>query len=137
MRQIILIIALALAGCQTAAAPTESVKPTAGTAALTITRSTDILYVGAPASVTVNGESVANLSVGETYSGALRPGTVTIAVSAWSAPGEFKMKFRADPGKSYRLHISPRGESYAASVVGGLPGMAIEGGGPFKIVAAN
>lgn len=137
VRPSLILLLLALGGCQTTSPQIPAVAPPAGMATITITRSSDLMYFGAPAQIDVNGESVGSLAVGGNYSGSLRPGPVIIATSAWSAPGRYSVRFEAEPGKTYRFLISPRGEQMAAGLGGGLIGQVIEGGGPFKIAPVN
>lgn len=104
---------------------------------VTITRTTDFLYLAAPAAVEINGTKVASLGRGESYNGPLVPGATTITVSTWSTPGSSKITFNAVPGKTYRMVVGPRGENFAANMLGGLIGAAIEGGGAFGIGPAK
>ncbi|WP_257166001.1 hypothetical protein [Bradyrhizobium sp. SRS-191] len=108
-----------------------------GDATVEITRTTDFLYLGVNATVEINGAKVASLGRGESYSGPLPPGDTTIVVSAWSSPGSSNIHFDAEPGKAYRMVVGPRGNNFGASMVGGLIGAAIEGGGAFEIVPAK
>ncbi|WP_456716595.1 hypothetical protein [Bradyrhizobium sp. USDA 4353] len=105
-----------------------------GDATVEITRTTDLLYLGVKATVEINGAEVASLGRGESYSAPLAPGATTITVSAWSSPGSSNIRFDAEPGKAYRMVVGPRGNNFGASLVGGLVGAAIEGGGAFEIV---
>jgi len=103
------------------------------------------MYLAAAASVDVNGERVANLGRGQSYTGAVVSGPAIVTVSAWSAPGQSSYRFTVEPGKSYRLLVTPRGEPLAAGVAGaavagpfaGLATEAAEGGGPFQVAPAN
>jgi hypothetical protein len=136
-RFLALISVLVLTGCQTTAdsATPIGAAPAAGMAAITITRSNDLMYVGAPASISVNGEKVADLGVGQSYSGSVRPGSVIVSASAWSAPGQSSTRFQAEAGKTYRLQVMPRAVHTTSGAIGGLAGQAVEGGGPFQVVA--
>lgn len=93
--------------------------------------------MAAPASVDMNGARIADLGVGQSYSGPIQPGMATLTVSAWSSPGQSSFRFNAEPGKSYRFVVGPRGESMAAGMAGGLIGQGMEGGGPFQIAPAS
>lgn len=108
-----------------------------GQATISITRSSDLLYVAAPASVELNGTKVASLGRAETYTGRIAPGPVVVTVSTWSSPGASIHRFTAKPGKTYRFTVSPRGANMAAGMVGGLLGQAIEGRGAFEIAPAH
>jgi hypothetical protein len=92
------------------------------------------MYFGAAATVTLNGAQIANLSVGQSYSGVIAPGETTIRVSAWSAPGSSSYRFIAEAGKTYAFFVDPRGEPMVAGMTAGVWGQTIEGGGPFSIV---
>jgi len=96
---------------------------------LTISRSSDLMYVGAPASIDVNGTRVADLGVGQSQAVPIKPGPVVVMASAWSAAGNSTYRFNAESGKSYRVVVTPRVEN---TIFG-----AIEGGGPFKVAPAN
>ncbi|SMX60094.1 Conserved exported protein of unknown function [Bradyrhizobium sp. ORS 285] len=108
-----------------------------GPATVEITRTTDLLFMGVNATVEINGAKMASLGRGESYSGQLTSGETTITVSAWSSPGSSNIRFNAEPGKTYRMLVGPRGNHFGAAMVGGLLGAAIEGGGAFEIVPAK
>jgi hypothetical protein len=126
-----------LAGCVTGGA-LQSSRPTApGEATLSITRSDDLMYSGAPVTVELNGAKIASIGRGETYTGGIAPGPAVVSVSAWSSPGASHQRFTAVPGKTYRFMVTPRGENFTASLVGGVVGAAVEGGGAFDIKPVN
>jgi hypothetical protein len=64
----------------------------------------------------------------------VRPGPTVLTVTCWCGPGRYSVKFNAEPGKSYRFLVSPRGEQFAAEmvgtaaggVIGGMAGVAID-----------
>lgn len=91
------------------------------------------MYFGAPVTVELNGAKIASISKGETYTGGIAPGPAVVAVSAWSSPGASTYRFHAEPGKTYRFTVTPRGANFAVGMAGGLVGQAIEGGGAFDI----
>ena len=105
-----------------------------GSATVAITRSTDLLFLAAPAAIEINGTKVASLGRGESFNGPIAPGPTEIKVSTWSTPGSSSYRFTAVPGKTYKMVVVPRTKNYAANVVGGLVGAAIEGGGAFEFV---
>jgi hypothetical protein len=107
--------------------------PPAGKTAVSITRSNDMLYFGSSASVEINGRKVASLGRGETYAGDIAPGPTVVNVSSWSSPGVSSYSFNAQRGKTYRLTVKPHGSNFAAAMVGGLVGQAVEGHGQFEI----
>ncbi|MGJ4971561.1 hypothetical protein ACQR1N_27310 [Bradyrhizobium sp. HKCCYLRH1073] len=125
---------VALAGLFGVEAGTAARAAPKGRATVAITRTTDFLYLAAPAAIEINGAKVASLGRGESYSGSIAPGATTITVSTWSSPGSSNIRFTAVPGKAYRMVVGPRGQNFAASMMGGLIGAAIEGGGAFEIV---
>ena len=135
-RSILLLQLAVLVGCVTDGATPSAHAIAPGQATISITRSNDLLYVAAPASVELNGAKVASLGRGETYSGGVGPGPAVITVSTWSTPGSTSYRFNVEPGKTYRFTVSPRGANFAAGMVGGLVGAAIEGGGAFQVAPA-
>ncbi|MGA7807273.1 hypothetical protein, partial [Bradyrhizobium sp.] len=109
-------------------------------ATISIARSNDLLYLAAPASVELNGAKIASIGKGETFTGGIAPGPAVVTVSAWATPGSTSYSFVAEPGKTYRFTVAPRGANFAVGLAGGIIGMtgqAIEGGGPFQIAPAT
>jgi hypothetical protein len=135
----VLALLLAVAGCTTDSIAPSAVVSAPGQASLTITRSHDLVAVAAPASVDVNGAKFADLALGQSYSGTIRPGPTVLTVTCWCGPGRYNVKFNAEPGRSYSFLVSPRGEQVAAGMVGGMIGVAMdtaangEQSGTFKI----
>ncbi len=119
-------------GCQFSVAHAAS----KGRTTVAITRTNDFLYLAAPAAIEINGTKVASLGRGESFNGQIAPGPTVVTVSTWSSPGSSSYRFNAVAGKTYRMIVGPRGTNYAAVVVGGLVGAAIEGGGAFEVVPA-
>ena len=136
-RSTVVFLFALLAGCVTDGAAPLATPVAPGQASITITRSSDLLFVAAPAYVELNGSRIASLGRGETYSGGVPPGSATLTVSTWSTPGATSYQFNIEPGKSYRFTVSPRGENFGASMAAGLVGQAIEGGGAFKVAPAS
>jgi hypothetical protein len=148
-RSMLLVMLLGLSGCITDqfGSPPAAAGPGQGT--ITITRSDDVTYRAAAASVELNGKQIATLAAGRSYTEPLSPGPVVVKVSAWTAPlnmashrlpsGSTSYHFNVEPGKSYSFVISPRGEPIAHDAGAGAgPGEATEGsGGPFQIAAAQ
>lgn len=128
------VILLLLSGCATSetAAPVVAGPPPAGMASVTLTRVGAYGFAAAVA-IDMNGSRIADLAVNGSHQVAVAPGPVSFTASMWSAPGSYTLRFTAEPNKSYRLAVSPRGESIAAGIAGGIIGMAAEGNGPFKI----
>jgi hypothetical protein len=136
-RSILLLPLAVLAGCVTdGTAPlTRAVAP--GQAIISIARSNDLLYFAAPVSIELNGAKIASIEKGETYTGGVAPGPAVVSVSAWSSPGVSSYRFTAEPGKTYRFTVAPRGSNFAAGMALGVIGQAIEGGGPFQIIPTS
>jgi hypothetical protein len=147
IRSILLVAAAAAwAGASTAPAAAEAAAPAkatrapktapAGRTTLSITRSSDMLYLGMAASVEINGQKVASLERGETFTSDVAAGPLVLRVSNWSSPGATTFSLRALPGKTYRFTVSPHSGNFVASLAGGFVGAAIEGRGPFEIAPA-
>lgn len=107
-------------------------------ATIIIKRSDDILFLGVPARVKINGEEVADLWRSETYDGKFPPGKTVISVDAWSTPGEFVMDMDTTPNKTYRLTIYPRGDHYTVLTLFGPLGALVNANlqkntGPFAV----
>jgi hypothetical protein len=136
IRVVSVLLPLALAGCVTDSPPHNALAVAPGQASLTITRSSSMLFTAASATVELNGTKIASLSSGESYTGPVAPGPVVVTVSAWQSPGKSSYSFTVQPGKPYRLEVSPRDESLAVTLIGGVVGAAIEGGGMFKVTPA-
>jgi len=142
---------LACSGCitdQFAASPSAT---TQGEGTLTISRSDDLTYGSAAASVELNGKQIATLAMGRTYSGSVPAGPAILKVSAWTAPsgmaahrlpqGSMTYRFNIEAGKSYSFVISPRVEQQPAEAGGNNNANNAEategGGGAFVIAAAS
>jgi len=108
--------------------------PRHGTAKYVITRTKEVLYVGGAAVITVNGESAGLLWVGQTTTGTLPAGPTEITASSWLRDGKSSVKFTAQPGRTYRFTVAPRGEHFVVGMVAGVVGTLIEGNGAFSIV---
>jgi len=87
----------------------------------------------------INGQRVASLETGETYTNVFDAGNVVITTDNWTTPGKFTLALNAEAGTEYKLELLPRGESVMAGVFGGAIGMAAtasvgENSGSFKLV---
>ena len=142
---------LACGGCVTDQLGASS-DATPGQPSITISRSDDLTYRAAAASVEIDGKLVATLAAGRTYTETVPPGPAVLKVSAWSAPlglathrlpaGSTSYRFTVESGKSYSFVISPRGEPAVSDTAhnggGSSSGEAVEGtGGAFQIAAAQ
>jgi hypothetical protein len=72
--------------------------------------------------VKVNGQKVADIWAGSSSIVNIAPGANTITVEAWSYPGTWTVNLDAKPGQNYAAEISPRGDSYAPSLLGPVGG---------------
>jgi hypothetical protein len=125
---LLLIALLPLAGCsaESVTPAAVSVAPAPGASKITLTRSRDPVAVAATAAVDVNGARFAELALGQSYSGDVRPGPVILTVTCWCGPGRYSVKLNAEPGKNYSFLVSPRGAQVAAQVAGGMIGLAMD-----------
>jgi hypothetical protein len=137
-------IVIFCAGCasQTAQPIVSTVAP--GQAKITITRTDTGPYIG-PSSVQIdaNGSHLVELAPGQTFTGGVPAGTVTLVVWQSLDIGQYKIEFKAAPGKTYAFEVSPRIEHKVAGIVGGLSGLFVETvasgehAGGFKITPAQ
>lgn len=131
-----------LGGCVTDQTATANAAPVAippGRALLTISRVNN--YAGAlvPVRISANGAEFASLGLGESFTGAIKPGAMTLTTSMWSTPGSFTVHFNAEAGKRYAFELQPRtaGLAWAAAgIVGSVVDAAANGeqSGPYKLV---
>ena len=147
-RLILLLTLLACGGCVTDQFGPPNAAATTGQPSITITRSDDFGYRAAAASVEINGNEVAMLAAGRSYSGTVPPGHAVLKVSAWTAStsmgtnrlpsGSTSYRFNVQSGKSYSFVISPRSAPAANDVAHEGAGEATEdGGGAFQIAFAQ
>ena len=104
-----------------------------------ITRSSGLLYFALSARLEINGQRVASLKTGETYSGLFDAGKISIATDHWSSPGKFMIDLNGEPGAEYCFELSPRGDSFLPGALFGVVGLAVDASvnsnaGLFKIV---
>ena len=137
------LIAMCCAGCasQPAAPIVSAVAP--GEAKIVLTRSDEGSSLSPTVHIAVNGTPVVDLAVGQTYTGGVKPGAVTLtAAEAWDI-GQYTLRFDAVPGKTYKFLLSRRGAHMAAAVLGGLSGLVLETvvsgeqSGDYKITPVN
>ena len=131
-----------LAGCvtdqsATAAAPPPAIPP--GQAILTISRVNNYYGALVPIRVTANGAEFASLGLGESFTGGVKPGPVTLTTSMWSTPGSYTVHFNAQAGKRYAFELQPRTAGIAlasAGILGAVVDAAAnsEQSGPYKLV---
>jgi hypothetical protein len=138
----LLLASTLLAGCVTdQSAPVAStVAPVPrGQAGITVTRTGGYYALAVAADIDANGVKLARLDRGETFSGSVPPGPVTLSVSCWCGPGRYSVRFNAQAGQRYAFEVTPRDEQFVATFAGGLVGAAVdaavngESSGSFKI----
>ncbi len=110
-----------------------------GKVRLTITRSSAFLYLALSARVDVNGQRIANLGRGDTFSDVFDAGKLVITTDHWSSPGKFTVAINAEPGAEYKLELSPREASFLPGALFGIVGLAVDAAvennsGLFKLV---
>lgn len=133
-----MLLLVLLTGCATGGSVPSATRPIApGEATISITRSKEFVASLATATVELNGAKFASLGNGESFTGGIPPGPVVLSATTWDAIGATRYSFTAQRGKTYRFVVEPRGENIAAGVIGGVVGLAIEGGGPFSIKPVN
>ena len=144
-RGILVIAALALTlltGCVTDQVAPTAFSPQPGQAGIRITRTGGLYGAAVSADVDANGERIASLASGGSYSGGVRPGPLVLTVSCWSSPGHYTIRTNVEAGKVYDFQITPRGEQFGAGMAGSVVGLAAdtaingEKSGAFVIAAA-
>jgi len=120
------VVAVAGAGCAGQAPPPIVAAVTPGQARISLTRTDSGPSWAAAAQIEVNGAHVVELAPGQSYSGGVAPGPVTMTATANWDIGHYTVKFNAAAGKTYAFQVSPRGEHTAAGLLGGVAGMVIE-----------
>lgn len=125
----VVLAGVVLAGCGSTGASNLELATAdvpANKARLTITRTSDILYMGVPATIKVNGKKVASLALGASTIVDIAPGSNVISADAWSYPGTFSVKLEAKAGQRYALEVAPRGDSFLPGALLGPFGGAID-----------
>lgn len=130
-----------LGGCVTDQSATANAAATipSSQATLTITRVNNYMGALVPVNVTANGASFASLGLGESFTGGIKPGPVTLTTSMWSTPGSYTVHFNAEAGKRYAFELQSRTAGIALAS-GGILGSVVdaaangEQSGPYKLV---
>lgn len=123
-------LSLAMAGCaadnsvETAALAATPIP--AGKARVTISRESTLVYSGCPAAVSRGAEKVAEVGNGGRAVIDIPAGDTVLSVSCWSYPGDYKVSFKAEPGRNYDMQVAPREASVGTAVLLGSIGGAIE-----------
>jgi hypothetical protein len=97
-----------------------------GQARISITRANEGPSWSAAAQIDINGAHVVALAPGQSYSGGVPPGPVTMTATANMDIGKYVVKFNAVAGKTYAFEVSNRGAHTAAGLFGGVAGMVLE-----------
>jgi hypothetical protein len=124
---ILSVIAIGCAGCasQPAQPIISAVAP--GQAKIAITRTdTPACIVPCPVQVDANGNHLVELAPGQTFTGGVPGGAVTLVVRQSLDIGQYKVEFKAVSGKTYAFEVSPRTEHKVAAIVGGMTGLSVE-----------
>jgi hypothetical protein len=124
---ILSLIAIGCAGCasQPAAPIVAAIAP--GQTKITITRTdTPASIANCAVQIDVNGNHLTELAPGQSFTGGVPAGSITL--TAWQAldMGQYKLDFKAVPGKTYAFEVSPRIEHRVAAAVFGLSGLFAE-----------
>jgi len=126
-------------GIETSALATTPIAD--GKARVSIKRSSSVQAAGVPATITLNGQKVASIYNGGDVIFDVPAGDNTLAASAWSYPGEYKLKINAVSGQTYNVEVGPRADSLLPSMFGPIGGMidagANENAGAFEMRLAG
>ena len=119
------IVAVCCAGCASQPAPAivSAIKP--GQAKIVLTRANEGPLLNS-VHVAVNGTHVVDLDPGQSYTGGVPAGHVTLTATLSLDIGQYKYEFNAVAGKTYAFQLSRRGEHMAAAILFGLPGLFVE-----------
>jgi hypothetical protein len=123
---IFLVIAALCAGCASQPLPPVVAAVPPGQAKISITRVDEGPSWGAAAQIEINGAHVVELAPGQSYSGGVPPGPVSMTVSANMDIGAYTLKFKAVGGNSYAFQISKRGARIASALLAGAVGVIVE-----------
>ncbi len=108
----------------------------AGESRIIVSRKSDMLYVGAAAHVSVNGEQFASLGSGGQAMTDVKAGHLTVSVDGTGSFRSYKSEIDAKAGKTYSFLVSPN--PTVGTFLGGTLGDAMtsspeENAGFFKI----
>lgn len=124
---IVSLIAISVAGCasQPAQPIVSAVAP--GQAKISIIRTDTGPYIGpSTVQISVNGNHLTDLAPGQSYTGGVPRGPVTLTLTQSGDIGHYNLEFNAVPGKTYAFEVSPRVEPRVAVALGGLAGVLLE-----------
>ena len=139
----LLISAVWCVGCAAPPVPPVSTAVGPGQAKISITRESEESLAFAPAQIVIDGARTIDLGKGQTYSGGVAAGPVTLTVGQAAEFEHYTLRFTAAPGKEYAFLVERRPEfAFARSMAGGAVALALdnpasEQSGPFKITAVT
>ncbi len=117
-------VGVCCAGCVTQSAPPIKSAVAPGQARLSITRanetSLDTVHIA------VNGVQTVDLVAGESYSGGVRAGPVSVTASVSLDLGQYTVRFNAVPGRTYAFEVSKRTERIVEGLVGGMAALVTD-----------
>src|SRR5262249_28995627 len=99
---LLLAVAIGCVGCASQPAPpiVSSVAPSQAKVSITRT-DTPACIAGCPVQIDANGNHLVELAPGQTFTGGVPAGTITLTVWQSLDLGQYKMEFKAAPGKTY------------------------------------
>src|ERR1700740_671626 len=105
----LLVVVACCAGCasQPAVPLVSAVAP--GQARISIKRTDEGPSWSAAAQIEINGAHVAELAPGQSYTGGVRPGPVSMTAKANMDIGLYVVKFNAVAGRTYAFEVAKRG----------------------------
>jgi hypothetical protein len=124
---ILLLIAIGCAGCASQPATPIVAAVAPGQAKIVLRRAdTSACIIACPAHIDVNGNHLVDLAPGQSFTGGVPRGPVTLTISQSGDIGHYNVQFDATPGKTYAFEVSRRIEPTVAGAVGGLAGVLVE-----------
>jgi hypothetical protein len=114
------------AGCATQPAAPIVAAVAPAQARISIARADEGPSWGAAAKIDVNGAHLVDLAPGQTYTGGVAPGPVSVTAYAGMDIGHYTVKFNAAAGKTYAFQVSRRNERLPAALLGGAVGIVID-----------
>lgn len=121
-----LSLALVLGACAMNPSAPVAIAVPSGQATLSLSRPSAFYGAGTSVDIDLNGNKIASIPNGGSYSGPIPPGSATLTATCWSSPGRYRIAFTAQPGKTYAFEIRPRGTQIAAVAFGGMIGLGVD-----------
>lgn len=94
-------------------------------ARIIVERNSSMLYLAAGAEIKANGAKIATLGRGGSVMRDLKSGLIVLEVSTPTAPGQFVVRFHANPKQTYRFLVSPKTDALLLGSAFGVAGDAI------------